>query len=519
MPNFRGNLFTNGGVNNSFAKSIYYFGDKFFVLTDNGQLFTSLDLIEWSYQSQTAYNIFLGDDLTTIYAVSSYMAFNSNAILQFDSSSAVLIKSQDMDVIGINSDGDTTIYGYLNLEGGTNLNHNSLSNIDGGTYHLTQTDYNEWTNRRLLKNAIYDVGSGNNGFDNAKLVFGMVNNAGFKEILMGRSHGTRNFGYIRALHNESSSSDNYIEIGQHGGQAMNLRGDRVAFFNNSGTGYSNLLIEQIRWGNNSGHRIGLNSSGNILHYVSGNLKAVIDTTIDTDRWADMRTRAYTAHDRTTAITYTPEVVNPPAPAYTTITGDLIVTGTINGQTISGSHTLTHITTSTDATLEEGIFVETTGEIHYEEPPTKYVKVVEIKTRPSVEPIEPATFDEDRNILTEAVYGVEEYEVTHEEPAQSDPLNPYENCICKVKRAMSLNKNIVGVLTSVNPVKFATHGDVLVKVISDTYQLGDILIPTIDGYGKKATSGEIYDSLFMMIPRAKITALHTNIPNTVSAILL
>ena len=184
-----------------------------------------------------------------------------------------------------------------------------------------------------------------------------------------------------------------------------------------------------------------------------------------------------------------------------------------------SHTLTHITSSTDATLEEGVFVETTGEIHYEEPPIKYIKVVEIKTRPTPEPIEPATYDENGNILTEAVYGVEEYEEIHEEPTQGDPLNPYENCICKVKRANSLNKNIVGVLTSVNPVKFATHGDVLIKVISDTYNLGDILIPTIDGYGKKATSGEIYDSLFMMIPRAKITALITNIPNTVSAILL
>ena len=90
---------------------------------------------------------------------------------------------------------------------------------------------------------------------------------------------------------------------------------------------------------------------------------------------------------------------------------------------------------------------------------------------------------------------------------------------KVKRATTLNKNIVGVLTNINPVKFATHGEVLIKVISGTYQLGDILIPTIDGYGKKATSGEIYDSLFMMIPRAKITALLTNIPNAVSAILL
>ena len=46
-----------------------------------------------------------------------------------------------MDVIGINSDGDTTIYGYLNLEGGTNINHNNFNSIDVGAYHLTASEY------------------------------------------------------------------------------------------------------------------------------------------------------------------------------------------------------------------------------------------------------------------------------------------------------------------------------------------------------------------------------------------
>ena len=163
-------------------------------------------------------------------------------------------------------------------------------------------------------------------------------------------------------------------------------------------------------------------------------------------------------------------------------GNVLISGTLTQN--GGSNTITHLTQSTDATLEEGVFVETTGENYYE---PDFVRTYK---------------DENGESVTETI-----------------PKNPYENCICKVKRASSLNKNIVGVLTSVNPVKLATHGDVLIKVISDTYNLGDILIPTVDGYGKKATSGEIYDSLFMMIPRAKITALITDVPNTVSAILL
>ena len=65
----------------------------------------------------------------------------------------------------------------------------------------------------------------------------MVDNAVLKKNLMGRNHRTRNFGYIRAFYNKSSSSDNYREIGQFNGQAMRLRGDMVSFFNNNAGGY------------------------------------------------------------------------------------------------------------------------------------------------------------------------------------------------------------------------------------------------------------------------------------------
>ena len=65
--------------------------------------------------------------------------------------------------MGINSDGDISIYGFLNLEGGTNLNHNNLSNIDGGAtserYHLTSSEY-----VKVQELSNYTIGTiGNNG--------------------------------------------------------------------------------------------------------------------------------------------------------------------------------------------------------------------------------------------------------------------------------------------------------------------------------------------------------------------
>ena len=130
-------------------------------------------------------------------------------------------------------------------------------------------------------------------------------------------------------------------------------------------------------------------------------------------------------------------------------GNVLIAGTLTQN--GGSNTITHTTESDyPDNLEAGIFVETTGEIYKE---ADFISSYQ---------------NEEGETITETI-----------------PKNPYENCICKIKRANSLNKNIVGVLTSTNPVKFATHGDVLIKVISDTYTLGDILIPTIDGYGKKA----------------------------------
>ena len=54
----------------------------------------------------------------------------------------------------------------------------------------------------------------------------MNDKVGTKEILFGRMHGGRNFGYVRAVHNSASDVNNYIEFGQFGGGV--LRMDRNA---------------------------------------------------------------------------------------------------------------------------------------------------------------------------------------------------------------------------------------------------------------------------------------------------
>lgn len=100
----------------------------------------------------------------------------------------------------------------------------------------------------------------------------------------------------------------------------------------------------------------------------------------------------------------------------------------------------------------------------------------------------------------------------------DNVQP-DDCICNIKQSTSLNKNIIGVTVSTDPIKFATHGDVLIKVVNDTYNVGDILVPGQGGYGKKPSSDEIMSCILNRIPTAKIISLDTGIDNEVACILL
>ena len=193
-----------------------------------------------------------------------------------------------------------------------------------------------------------------------------------------------------------------------------------------------------------------------------------------------------------------------------INGTLVVTGTINGQTI-GSHTITHDTEYTGS-LQLGTFCETIGSVYYEIQPTelKRVRVTE------------QLKDEEGNLLYNEDGTPKIGEVIKYEEIEHPKTTAYENCICKVKQSETRNKNIVGVVTYIgsdNKCRFATHGDVLVKVIPATYSIGDVLVPYTGGLVKKGTSEEIMDCLVNGIPKLKITSLETKIPNTVAALFI
>ena len=141
----------------------------------------------------------------------------------------------------------------------------------------------------------------------------------------------------------------------------------------------------------------------------------------------------------------------------TITGKL----TVNGKVFTGNETITHKTDEIQG--EIGTFCETNGGIY-----TGY------------------------NEITET------------------------DCICQVQQSNTLNSKIVGIITDKD--RFASHGDVLVKIVPGTYHLGDILCPDITGKARIATETELQYMMLHAIPRAKITSLDTKIEGTVAAFL-
>ena len=93
-----------------------------------------------------------------------------------------------------------------------------------------------------------------------------------------------------------------------------------------------------------------------------------------------------------------------------------------------------------------------------------------------------------------------------------------DCICQVQTAKTLNKKIVGILTSENT--FASHGDVLVKVQDNTeLRVGDILCPDEHGYGRLATDEELMFMMLHAIPRPKITSINTGLDDYVACFIV
>ena len=93
-----------------------------------------------------------------------------------------------------------------------------------------------------------------------------------------------------------------------------------------------------------------------------------------------------------------------------------------------------------------------------------------------------------------------------------------DCICQVKQSKTLNKKIIGIITS--ETQFASHGDVLVRVndISDC-AVGDILCPDENGYGKVASDEDLMFMMLHAIPRPKITSLNTGIDSMVACFIV
>jgi len=129
-----------------------------------------------------------------------------------------------------------------------------------------------------------------------------------------------------------------------------------------------------------------------------------------------------------------------------ISGNLKVYGTI---TENANKTITHYTMC-EGDLQPGCFIETTGQL-FRDPNSK--------------------------------------------------LSPYEDCITIVRQATTPNSKIIGVCTEIinNEItgeygninqpagkycKYVTHGDCLEKCDSATYTLGDILVPSLNGYAKR-----------------------------------
>jgi len=104
----------------------------------------------------------------------------------------------------------------------------------------------------------------------------------------------------------------------------------------------------------------------------------------------------------------------------------------------------------------------------------------------------------------------------------------------VRQATTFSSNIIGVFTEIvkEPIyeeqsleeghirqiigervtdkcKIATHGDCLIKCESATYTCGDIIVPSINVYGKKGSSTDVLNCMISMTPRFKVTSVDTN----------
>jgi hypothetical protein len=83
------------------------------------------------------------------------------------------------------------------------------------------------------------------------------------------------------------------------------------------------------------------------------------------------------------------------------------------------------------------------------------------------------------------------------------LEKATDAITKIKVSSGLSAQFWGVITNNN--EFSTHGDAVVRVVEDTYTIGDVLAPGSGGLFHKASDQE---KLFIMMNgccRVKVAA--------------
>jgi hypothetical protein len=87
-----------------------------------------------------------------------------------------------------------------------------------------------------------------------------------------------------------------------------------------------------------------------------------------------------------------------------------------------------------------------------------------------------------------------------EPTLTNPCD----AIVKVRASNSLNPAVLGIITG--PTEFANLGDVLCVVDEDTYNIGDILVPSVTGLCRKGTNDEKISVAVNGLPRVRVTAI-------------
>jgi hypothetical protein len=197
---------------------------------------------------------------------------------------------------------------------------------------------------------------------------------------------------------------------------------------------------------------------------------------------------------------------------------------------SGSQTITH-STGVDAN-EIGVFCETDGTIYsgYDEiGPTDCVCNVRTATNLSKRLIgivcklpETSVHEIKREVVSRdgTGNGSTDNGSTNDSSNDSPETEPiYTIPIDNTSAEPTKPETITETITNVIDGEFASHGDVLVRIVPGDYEIGDILTPDENGYGKLATIDDLQYMSLYGLPRVKITSFDTGIDGMVACFIM